>query len=60
MAASKLDDPTWRKERARKAGQAAQSLDAQVERIVKNWPKLSDAQVAKLRALFTPVGGDAQ
>lgn len=60
MAASKTLSPEQRQERARKAGQAAQSLDAQVDRIVRNWPKLTDAQVAKLRQLFVPAGGDAR
>jgi len=60
MAASKTLSPEQRVERARKAGRVAQSLDAQVDRIVKNWPKLTDEQIDKLRGLFVPVGGDTQ
>jgi len=60
MAASKTLNREQRIERARKAGQAAQSVDTAIRRVVESWPSLSDEQVARLRSLFAPTGGDAK
>lgn len=57
---SKLDDPTWRKARAKKAATARTSIDYHVAKVVEAWPTLSDETVAKLRQLFIPAGGDAR
>ncbi|TWG13471.1 hypothetical protein FHX75_13515 [Micromonospora palomenae] len=54
MAASKTLTPEQRRERARKAGRAAHSIDAHVRAVVDRAPELTADQVAKLRAIFAP------
>lgn len=48
----KLADPRFRKERARKAGAASQTLDARIDSIVRRAPELTEAQKDRLRALL--------
>jgi hypothetical protein len=54
VAASTTLSPEQRKERARKAGKAAHSLDAILDRIVARAPELTAEQRAKLGAIVTP------
>jgi hypothetical protein len=54
VAASTRLSPAQRIERARKAAQARTTLDAHINAVVAKAPELSDAQRAKLRALFAP------
>lgn len=56
MAAStsKLSDPVWRTERARKAAAARHSLDTYVKHVVDRAPELSPEQRARLAAIFAP------
>jgi xanthine/CO dehydrogenase XdhC/CoxF family maturation factor len=49
--------PEWRRERARKAGQAAQSPETLAYRLVKDWPELTAAQKHTVRVLLRPVIG---
>lgn len=56
---SKLDDPVWRQERARKAAEARTNLDYHVNKVVEGWPDLSDESVAKLSALLADTTGDS-
>lgn len=49
---SKLDDPTWRQERARKASAKAHSVETLVATLVRRAPELSEAQRAELRSLL--------
>ena len=53
----KIEDPDWRRERARAAGKASQALDAYITRIVNRAPELTDDQRARLRALLRPEAG---
>lgn len=48
---SKLDDPAWRQERARKAGKANRSTDTLVKTLVRRESELSDDHRAALHAL---------
>lgn len=41
-------DPAWRRERARKAGLAGNSLDGLIRRIIKRCSELTDEQVETL------------
>lgn len=52
---SKLDDPQWRRERARKAARARTTVDAHIRALVDAAPPLTGAQRAKLAALLAPV-----
>ncbi|MEU2171186.1 hypothetical protein ACH47V_29580 [Micromonospora chersina] len=54
MAASKTLTPEQRRDRARKAGRAAHSLDAHIKAVVDRAPELNPEQVARLRAVFAP------
>lgn len=54
---SKLDDPTWRQERARKAGKASRSPDALIRTLVKRAPELTEDNKAALRALLADSDG---
>jgi hypothetical protein len=49
--------PEQLSERARKAGQVSQSLDTTIKRIVDRAPELSEAQRARLAAIFAPATG---
>jgi hypothetical protein len=58
----KLADPDWRRERARRAGQAAHSLDHYVRKVVDRAPELTPEQRDKLAAILRPAnnrGADA-
>lgn len=48
----KLADPEWRRERARKAGAASNSIDAHIAAIVRRAGKLTPEQAERLRALL--------
>jgi hypothetical protein len=52
-----LKDPEFRRERARLAGQAAQSPDTYIRALVKRAPELTPANKAALRALLASVDG---
>lgn len=61
----KLADPEWRRERARRAGVARQSLDAHIAAVVRRAPALTPEQIARLRAVLadpmasgTPAAGE--
>ena len=51
---SKLDDPQWRHERARKAANARTTTDAHIRALVEAAPPLTPEQIDKLRALLPP------
>jgi len=54
----KLADPAFRRERARKAGAASNSVDAHISAIVRRAGKLTPEQTEKLRALLpAPAAG---
>lgn len=52
---SKLDDPEWRRQRARNAGLASSSPEALARRLVAGWPKLTAEQRTRIRAVLRPV-----
>lgn len=54
MAASTSLTPAQRTERARKAAQARHSLETYVKTVVDRAPELSEAQRARLAAIFAP------
>lgn len=56
MAASTTLSAEQRRERARKAGQKAQSLETYVKHVVNRAPELTPEQVESLRAIFAPEG----
>ncbi|SCG63981.1 hypothetical protein [Micromonospora halophytica] len=51
------DDPEFRRERARRAGQARQSPDAYITALVKRAPQLTENHRARLRALLASQDG---
>ena len=53
----KLASPEWRRERARKAAAASNSVDSRIDSIVRRAGKLTPEQIERLRALLPPVGG---
>lgn len=55
---SKLDDPAWRQERARKASRASHSVETLVATLVRRAPELSDSHRSQLRALLNASGGE--
>jgi hypothetical protein len=57
MAASTTLNPEQRIERARKAGKAAQSPETLANRLVKDWPALSESQKSKIAQTLRPVVG---
>jgi hypothetical protein len=54
--ATKLDDPQWRRERARKARAAQDTPDYHIDRIrqIADTIKLSDEQLARIAVLLRP------
>lgn len=62
MAAStsKLSDPAWRVERARKAAAARHSLDTYVKTIVDRAPELTPEQRARLAVLLAPAHAEGK
>lgn len=52
MAASKTLSPEQRRERARRAGKAAHSLDSYVRQVVDRAPELTPEQIDKLKTIF--------
>ncbi len=54
MAASTTLTPTERTERARKAALARTSADAHIDALLAKAPELTEAQKAKLAAIFAP------
>ena len=53
-------DPEWRKERARRAGQAGNSPEGLARRLVAGWPALTSEQQTRLRAVLRPVLVDGE
>ena len=53
---SKLADPVWRRERARKAARARTTPEHAARLLVESWPALSEARRAELRALLSGAG----
>jgi hypothetical protein len=51
-----LDDPVWRRERARKAGLARTTTDYLVAQIVERAPQLTDEQAAFLAGILAGRG----
>jgi hypothetical protein len=49
---AKVQDPA-----ARRAATRPARISSAVSTLVENWPELTDAQVARLRALLQPPGG---
>ena len=56
----KLADPEWRRERARRAGQATQSPDSYIRALVKRAPQLTESHRSQLRALLASTNGGQQ
>ena len=52
----KIDDPAWRRERARKAGLASQSIDGYIKRLVDHAPELTAEQRDRLAGLLRGTG----
>jgi hypothetical protein len=52
VAASKLSDPEWRAERARKAAAARHSVDTYIDSIVAKAPELTAEQKSRLSNLL--------
>jgi hypothetical protein len=48
----KLDDPAWRRERARIAGLSRTTLDYHVAKVLERAGELSDEDAARIRALL--------
>jgi hypothetical protein len=57
VAASTSLTPEQRKARAKKASEAAHSTDTLIRRIVDKAPELTEAQKARLAAIFAPSEG---
>lgn len=57
--AGKLADPEFRKERARKARAAQESVDFYIKKLVDAAPPLSEQQRARLAALLANGGGQS-
>lgn len=49
---SKLDDPTWRSDRAWKAGKSRTTVDYYIKKLIESAPALTSEQIEKLRALL--------
>lgn len=52
----KLADPEFRRERAKKASEAAHGIDRAVERVVAGWPDLTPEQKDRLAGLVRTGG----
>jgi len=50
----KLADPEWRRQRAKKASDAAHSVDAHIKALVTAAPKLTPDQRARLAEVLRP------
>lgn len=52
---SKLEDPEWRADRARKAALARTNPEAHARALVRDWPELTHEQKDRLRVLLRPI-----
>jgi hypothetical protein len=55
-----VDDPEFRRERARLGAAAINSVDGLIDRLVRKAPRLTEAQTAKLRSLLADTDGGAR